>query len=140
MLSICRTEAHDVTAADGTRVEVKASGYLQSWRQRTPSAPRFGLTGAKLIWNTDTGTYEEDPAGRVDVWVFALQSCADPGAYHPLDIGQWRWWAAPNITIERCGQKTAGISTIERLAGQPVHWELLAGAVAAAAGTQTSGA
>jgi hypothetical protein len=132
--------AHDVTAADGTRIEVKSSGYLQSWGQRTPSVPRWGLTGAKLVWNADSGSYEDDPAGRVDVWVFALQACADRDEYEPLDISQWRWWAAPNVAVERCGQKTAGISTIEKLAGQPVHWELLAGAVAAAAGTQIGGA
>jgi hypothetical protein len=124
--------AHDVTAADRTRIEVKSSGYLQSWLQRKPSVPRFGLTGAKLVWNTQTGAYEEDPTGRVDVWVFALHACTDPDAYDPLDVGQWRWWAAPNRAIEQCGQKTGGSSTIEKLAGQSVAWEQLAEAVGAA--------
>ena len=123
--------AHDVTAADGTRVEVKSSGYLQSWKQHRPSVPRFGLTGAKLIWNTETGVYEEDPTGRVDVWVFALHACADPDVYDPLDVGQWRWWAAPNRVIEQCGQKTAGIATVEKLARRPVGWEQLPEAVKA---------
>jgi hypothetical protein len=125
--------AHDVTAAGGTRVEVKSSGYLQSWGQRTRSVPRWKLTGAKLVWNPASGLYEHDPSGRVDVWVFALHACADRDAYDPLDVGQWRWWAAPNIAVEHCGQKTAGISTIERLAGQPVHWEQLDRAVTTAA-------
>jgi hypothetical protein len=132
--------AHDVRTADGTRIEVKSSGYLQSWGQRQRSPPRWGLTGAKLAWNVGSGSYEDDPAGRVDVWVFAMQACADPSAYDPLDINQWRWWAMPNTTVERCGQKTAGISTIERLAGQPVHWDQLERAVAVAAGTQTDDA
>jgi len=49
--------------------------------------------------------------------VFALHACADKDTYDPLDVGQWRWWAAPSVAVEHCGQKTAGISTIERLAG-----------------------
>jgi hypothetical protein len=130
--------AHDVTAADGTRVEVKSSGYLQSWSQRKPSAPRFGLTGAKLLWNDETGTYEDDPAGRVDVWVFALHACADRDAYDPLDVGQWQWWAAPNTVIDACGQKTAGLSTIEKLAGQSVTWGELLSVVAVAAVVQAA--
>jgi hypothetical protein len=129
--------AHDVTAADGTRVEVKSSGCLQSWGQRAPSAPRWGLTGAKLVWNPASGSYEHDPAGRADVWVFALHTCADRDVYDPLDVGQWRWWATPDAAVEHCGQKTAGIATIERLAGQPVPCELLEGVVAAAAGMQS---
>jgi hypothetical protein len=128
--------AHDVTAADGTRVEVKSSGYLQSWAQRKPSVPRWGLTGAKLLWNPETGTYEDDPAGRVDVWVFALHACADKDPYDPLDVGQWRWWAAPNIAIQGCGQKTAGISTIEKLAGPSVSWDKLSRVVAEAVSEQ----
>jgi hypothetical protein len=31
---------YDVTTPDGTRIEVKSSAYLQSWRQRTHSRPR----------------------------------------------------------------------------------------------------
>jgi hypothetical protein len=129
--------AHDVKGADGTRVEVKSSGYLQSWGQRKRSEPRWGLTGAKLAWNPTSGSYENPPSGRVDVWVFALHACTDRDAYDPLDVGQWRWWAAPSVAVERCGQKTAGISTIQKLAGQPVEWEELASSVALAAGMQT---
>jgi hypothetical protein len=86
--------AHDDTAAHGTRVEVKSSGHLQSWGQRKPSVPRWGLTGAKLNWNPECGTYEDDPTGRVDVWVFALHACADRDTYDPLDVSQSGWWTA----------------------------------------------
>lgn len=127
---------HDVTAADGTRVEVKSSAYLQSWAQRAISVPRWGLTGSKLSWSNATGAYAQDPAGRVDVWVFALHACPDRDAYDPLDVGQWRWWAAPATAVEACHQKTAGIARIERLAGKSVAWEQLAGAVADAAVAQ----
>lgn len=116
---------------------MKSSGYLQSWGQRKHSAPRWGLTGAKEVWNPTSGSYEIATAGRVDVWVFALHTCTDNDAYDPLDVDQWLWWAAANSTVERCGQKTAGISTIEKLADQSVGWESLGQAVAAANHRQT---
>ncbi len=112
--------AHDVTAADGTRVEVKSSGYLQSWGQRKLSVPRFGLTGAKLA----------DPMGRVDAWVFALHSCREHERYDPLAVEQWRFWAASNHTVEAWQQKSAGVTFVERHLGQPVEWHRLAEAVA----------
>lgn len=122
--------AHDVTAADGTRVEVKSSGYLQSWGQRKLSVPRFGLTGAKLVWSEEAGKYLADPMGRVDAWVFALHSCREHERYDPLAVEQWRFWAASNHTVEAWQQKSAGVTFVERHLGQPVEWHRLAEAVA----------
>jgi hypothetical protein len=114
--------AHDVTAPDGTRIEVKSCAYLQSWAQKKPSTPRFSLTGATSIWDDTTGTYRDDPTGRVDVWVFALHTCTEHSEYDPLDIGQWAFWAIPNMTVEQSGKKSAGISAIRKMAGEPVQW------------------
>jgi hypothetical protein len=128
--------AHDVTAADGTRVEVKSSGYLQSWGQRSLSVPRFGLTGAKLVWSEASGEYRADPAGRVDLWVFALHTCRERDRYDPLAVEQWRFWAAPNHTVEDWKQKSAGIAFMERNLGQPVEWGGLVEVVASCAPPQ----
>src|SRR3712207_1130622 len=67
--------AHDVEAADGTRIEVKAAGRLQSWVTRKLSTPSwsFGSVRADRVWSVDLGDYVSvDPADRIDVWVFAL--------------------------------------------------------------------
>jgi hypothetical protein len=38
---------YDVQAADGTRVEVKATGRLQSWTLRKPSPPTWSFKGVR---------------------------------------------------------------------------------------------
>lgn len=122
--------SHDVTAPDGTRIEVKSSAFLQSWSQNVVSKPRFGLTGATLLWDEAAGEYKADPNGRVDVWVFALQTCRDHDLYDPLDVSQWAFWIASNRDVEGWEQKTAGLATVERKAGEAVRWPDLAKAVA----------
>ena len=132
---------HDVTAPDGTRIEVKSAAYLQSWAQRKLSTPRFSLKGAKLIWNSDSGSWTEPLGGRVDVWVFALQTCTDHTLYDPLTTEQWTFWVLPARVIDELGQAGAGLSTIQRIGGEGVAWKQLDQAVAGAAYQQrTAGA
>lgn len=114
--------AHDVTAPSGLRIEVKSSAYLQSWRQKKLSSPRFGLTGAALIWDESLGDYRDDPTGRVDAWVFALQRCKDLDTYDPLDVSQWLFWTAANEDVESWGQKTISVARIEAMLGTPLVW------------------
>jgi len=126
--------AHDVATPAGVRIEVKSSAYLQSWAQPKPSTPRFGLTGAAGSWDAETGEWFVDPRGRVDVWVFCLQTSRSHLDYHPLDIGQWRFWVAANAEVEELAQKSAGLATIERLAGgESLEWADLDGAVSSTA-------
>jgi hypothetical protein len=76
--------AHDVDSEDGARLEVKSSGYLQSWTQTESSAPSYSFKSirATRIWDRALGGYREvDPEDRVDAWVFALQTCQDPDTY-----------------------------------------------------------
>jgi hypothetical protein len=108
----------DVETPDGTRIEVKSSGYLQSWRQARPSRPTFQLAGVyrDTAWDERVGTDVRVPGGRVHVWVFALHSCREPDLYDPLDVSAWRFWTVPHATVAGLGQKSASLSTIERLA------------------------
>jgi hypothetical protein len=128
--------AQDVTAPDGTRIEVKSTGYLQSWAQRALSVPRFSFTGAKKSWDPDSGAYVDDPNGRVDIWVFALHNCSDHESYDPLAVEQWLFWALPNLVVERCGQKSGGMGLLEQLGGTAMSWNELAVAVSKAAENQ----
>ena len=81
--------SHDVESADGSRLEVKASGYLQSWGRRsgcqTPSYS-FRSVRTREIWDPTLAKMRKiDPELRVDAWVFALQTCTKPSAYDPLE-------------------------------------------------------
>jgi len=132
--------SHDVTAPDGTRIEVKSSAYLQSWAQRKISAPRFSLSGAREIWDEAKGAFVEPVGGRVDVWVFCLHTCKDHRLYDPLSVGQWRFWAAPNTIVEALEQKAGALSTIEGIAGAGVGWSELKQRITAAVAEQATGA
>jgi hypothetical protein len=114
---------HDVEAADGTRIEVKATGRLQSWASPglTPPAWTFSSVRADKTWSAKSGRYEPvDPWDRVHVWVFALQTAKDPDAYDPLDTAAWEFRVLPHRQLLATGQTSARLATIERLGGHPV--------------------
>jgi hypothetical protein len=127
--------SHDVDGEDGSRLEVKACGYLQSWAQAESRPPsyRFRSVRATRIWDESLGDYREvDPQNRVDAWVFALQTCRDPEAYDVLDIDQWEFRVVPHRQLLASGQTSAGLSFFERLGIEPVKFEDLADAVRSA--------
>jgi hypothetical protein len=124
--------AHDVDADDGARLEVKSSGFLQSWTQATPSAPSYSFKSVRAtrVWDETQGDYREvDPEGRVDAWVFALQSCRDPDAYDPLDVDQWEFRVVPHRQLLASGQTSARLSFFERIGIKPSGFADLADAV-----------
>lgn len=55
----------DVTAPDGTRIEVKSSGYLQAWTQEKLSRPTFRVAAA-YGWDPDTAAWST-ARGRIRV-------------------------------------------------------------------------
>lgn len=124
---------YDAKAADGTLVEIKASGYLQSWTTRRLSTPtwRFKSVSADRIWSSELGDWVSvDPEERVHVWVFALQTCREPEAYDPLDVGQWGFRVMAHRQLLQCGQSSAGLSFFNRLGIEPVRFADLREAVA----------
>ena len=125
---------HDVVSAEGITIEVKSSGYCQSWRQRRLSALSFGrLSG--LPTSDDgavvTGTSREL---RADVFVFAVQTCREPLRYDPLDLAQWEFRVVPAAVLRSHGARSIGYGTVLRFAPTAVAWEDLRAAVLQAAG------
>ena len=100
----------DVQTPDGIRIEVKASAYWQSWPQRGPSKIVFsGLTAR--TWEDD-GSYSVDRQIRADVFVFAVQACADPTKYDPLDIGQWEFYVLPASAVAETGARSLSLASL----------------------------
>lgn len=122
----------DLLTADGLRVEVKASGYLQSWRQKRLSRINFGrLTGR--TWNAETGAFGEAPELRADVYVFAVQTCQAADRYDPLDLDAWSFFVLSRAAIEKARTRSISIGTIVRLGATEVSFSGLTAAVLAAA-------
>lgn len=126
----------DVQAADGTRVEVKTTGRLQSWTLKKLSTPtwNFKSVRAKRVWSEDRGDYEAvDPDVRVHVWIFALQTALDPALYDPLNFReQWEFRVVPHRQLLATGQTSGRLALFERLGISPVTYAALPAAVASA--------
>lgn len=118
----------DVLTPDGIRVEVKASGYLQSWAQKRPSRISFGrLTGRR--WNAETGELGAERELRADVYVFAVHTCSEPERYDPLDLDAWRFLVLPRTKVEKAGSRSISLTTLRRLGAEEIAITGLADAV-----------
>jgi len=124
-----------VRAPDGTTIEVKASGYAQSWARSGSSTISFaGLPGraGKSSWDAATNTTV--PGFVADVYVFAVNVIQQHEPYDGLDVNMWRFHVLPGAVVARTGQGSMRWSTVIALGGTAVPWEQLRTAIADAAG------
>lgn len=92
---------------EGIRVEVKASGYIQSWGQDELSRIVFSIRPARA-WDPATNTYFGEVRRQSDVYVFAVETCVDQdtGNPNPLDLSQWDFYVLPTRVLdERVGDR-----------------------------------
>ncbi len=127
----------DHTTPEGVKVEVKASGYLQSWAQKSKSAITFtGLSGRS--WAAAKG-YSEAPSFRADVFVFCVQTCDSHDAYDCLDVRQWEFRVIPRTVLEKRGYSSIGLAEVRSLCPDAVDFSDLRARVLAVASTATTG-
>jgi len=125
---------HDVEAPDGTLIEVKASGYSQSWRG-SDSKPSYGFKSVRSaqVWDDGLGAYRTvEPADRVHVWVFGLHLARRSDPYDSLDLDRWSFRVVPHAWLLATGQTSAGLSFFDRHGVAAVGWRDLRAAVAGA--------
>jgi len=120
----------DVKSPEDIKIEVKSSGYCQSWPQREPSKIGFsGLTG--LRWDPDEGWSKEREV-RADVFVFAVQTCKDPAKYEPLNVEQWEFYVVTGDEIRDRDTRAVGVEFLREQASGPKRYEELRQAILAA--------
>lgn len=81
-----------------SKIEVKSSSYLQSWKQKVLSRPVFQIAREQL--DEETGTYA-DPRYVADAFVLCLFTHRDPGTADILDLNQWLFLVANTETLKR---------------------------------------
>lgn len=121
----------DVTAPDGTRIEVKSSGFLQAWAQKKLSTPTFRVSAA-FGWDAATGTWSAEQDFNADVYVFCLHTAKTHDEYDPLAAAQWTFYVAGRAAIEARVGASMGLSTLAKVAGAAVPYSGLREAIAAA--------
>ncbi len=106
---------------EGLTIEVKSSAYLQSWHQDKPSKIIFDIAPRRQLWDASTNSMLVLPTPRrmADVYVFCVFVENNREIANPLDTEQWQFFIlSRRVLDERLGhQKTAGLSTIEKLCG-----------------------
>ena len=117
-------DSWDVTGPDGTKIEVKTSGFLQSWAQAKLSTPQYRVP-ATSGWDASTSSWSGEQGFNSDVYVFCLHTAKSHAEYDPLSVQQWSFYVAGRRAIEAQAGASMGLATLARIAGDPVTYSLL---------------
>ncbi|MCB1045381.1 MAG: hypothetical protein KDC35_20735 [Acidobacteria bacterium] len=113
---------YDLTTKKGLKLEVKSSGYLQSWRDTPGRQVSFTIAKSR-IFDTEAGKYVGEPKRHADSYVFAMHMERDPKRLNPLDLSAWWFWVVPTQQLDALGdQKTMSLSRVQQLGGEGLSW------------------
>jgi len=93
-------EPYDLDSVNGSRIEVKASGYLQAWATRKLSNINFSGLKAKS-YDPKTGKYSSNKSYHADIYLFCKQSARGHDSYNILDLDQWEFYVTPREYLEQ---------------------------------------
>lgn len=119
-------DKYDLLSIEGIAVEVKASGYIQSWKQDKLSALSFGIQPT-YGWNSATNTYEETMSRQSDIYVFCVHKHIEQETVNPLDIAQWDFYLLPTRVLnEKAGkQKRAKLSSLIKMGAEKCEFNMI---------------
>lgn len=110
-------DAFDLLYAEKYGVEVKASGYLQNWRQSGPSTISFDIKD-HLSFDSASGTTSKDRSRPAQIYVFCVFAENSRTRANPLDLSQWEFLVVSTKRLSRIvgNQKTIRLGPlIERV-------------------------
>ena len=110
---------YDLVSSKGVTIEVKSSGYLQTWEQDKLSDIQFGIPET-FGWDSITNEYTKDKMRQAKVYVFCVHNHKEQLTINPLDISQWDFYVLPTeiLNNEVGSQKTIGLSALIKLGAQ----------------------
>ncbi len=119
-------DRYDLLSAEGIAIEVKTSGYIQTWEQKELSTPQFGVQPT-FGWNSKTNEYDTEKKRQSDVYVFCLHKHSDQGTINPLDMSQWDFYILPTKVLNEKVpfQKTISLNGIKKLGAKLCAYEQL---------------
>ena len=94
-------DPYDLELASGFKIEVKSSGYLQTWAQKEESVICFDIRPT-LAWSADTNDMAPEIHRRrqADLYIFALLQHRDKATLDPLDVAQWLFYLVPTRILD----------------------------------------
>lgn len=126
-------DAFDVAMQDGTKIEVKTSGYLQSWPQKKPSILTFDIS-KKDPWLAAENRFLGKNCRYADIWVFAVHTETEIDKADPFDTKQWQFLVTTStwLDTEFKEQKTVRYSTLCSKGLKPVEYPEISKAIQSA--------
>ena len=76
-------DKYDLLTEEGISVEVKTSGYLQTWEQKELSNIIFGIQPT-IGWDSKTNQYDNEPKRQADIYVFCVHKHQEQETIDPL--------------------------------------------------------
>ncbi len=118
--------AFDLLTPEGIKVEVKSSGYIQSWFQKKPTTITYGVPKTRA-WNPDTNLQDTEARRQADVYVFALLMHLDHTTIDPLNVKQWVFFVLPTAALDQRerSQHSITLKSLETLSEGGVPYEEL---------------
>ena len=109
-------DKYDLLTPEGISVEVKTSGYIQTWDQEKLSNIVFGIRPT-LGWDRETNTYSSDKIRQADVYVFCVHKHKEQETINPLDISQWDFYVLKTEILDSKApeQKSASLASILKM-------------------------
>lgn len=121
---------YDLITENGTKIEVKASAYLQGWFQEDFSKISFSVAPS-LAWDRGTNKYARDKKRQADVYIFCLLAHKEPDSLNPLDVEQWKFFVLSTNCLDKeiQNQKKISLDGLKRLKAVEVDYGEISGAV-----------
>lgn len=120
-------DKYDVLTNDDISIEVKSSGYVQTWQQKGKSKLSFSIRPTRAF-NSKTNAYEEEIKRQAQIYVFCVHNYEkkDEGI-NPLDMKQWDFYILPTekLNMEVKEQKTISLQKIIKLGAEKCSYSEL---------------
>lgn len=119
-------DRYDLLSPEGIAIEVKSSGYIQTWAQEKPSSLIFGVQPT-YGWDSQTNQYTTEKVRQSDIYVFCVHKHLEQESVNPLDLSQWDFYLLPTQTLNEAvgGQKTISLPSLLKIGAEKCAFENL---------------
>lgn len=119
-------DRYDLLSSEGIAIEVKSSGYIQTWAQEKPSSLIFSIQPT-YGWDSQTNQYNTEKVRQSDIYVFCVHKHLDQESVNPLDLSQWDFYLLPTQVLNKAVgmQKTISLSSLLKIGAEKCVFENL---------------
>jgi hypothetical protein len=111
----------DFEHSDLTRLEVKQSSALQSWKTPKESAAIFDIAPRTGYW-VDGLRWVQETARHAHIYVFARHPVTDIALADHRDPSQWDFYVIPSFKLLLPAQRTIALGSIIQLSSAKCHF------------------